>query len=620
MRGQELLVAWPGNAQVAGGIGLPYRPRRGMVAGGACPARRRSDLTDDLSRVCTQTTVTPRAAGGIALSKVTALLKTTSLSKHFHAEPLFAHVYLTFGPGERFGLVGPNGVGKSTLLRVLAGHEAPSSGRVEPGPGTRLGYYAQQVPDPGVTVGEFLRAGLAEVFAAERRMRDLAAALERAALERAAPERGPAGAGSGGGGSGSGEGASLAAYAAAQERWTALRGWTAESRLAEARTRLDVASLPDGARLDQVSGGEQARLMLGRVLLAEPDILLLDEPTNHLDADGIGWLGDYLAAFRGGVLVVSHDRDFLDRTVNRVIELDGIDVRPQFYEGGYTAYHEEKARRWQRRLLDYEAQEKQRRRWEADIARTKEQARGVELTTHNDKIRRYAKKVAKKAKARERRLSRQLRSARWLAEPQTRPALTLAFPGEPEPISVRGLTVVRGDRTVLDNVDLDVDGGDRIVVAGPNGAGKTTLLRALAERTGAVLLPQTHDEVRTSVPVIDFFRSRVPVYADEAEALLDAYLFDADRWHAPLRTLSAGELRRLLLAVMVNSPGPALLLDEPTNYLDFDSLDVVEEALRAFTGTLLIVTHDEYFARSVGYNRRWEIGGGRVREDSAVAA
>jgi ATPase subunit of ABC transporter with duplicated ATPase domains len=521
------------------------------------------------------------------------LLKITALSKHFHADPLFADVDFVLGPGDRIGLVGPNGVGKSTLLRILAAQEQPSTGRVDLGPDTRLGYFAQQVPDPHVTVGDFLRDGLSQLYEAERAMRDTAARLAYGDDSLA-------------------EHATLADYAAAQERWAALRGWTAEPRLAAIRQRLDIAHLADDARLIQVSGGEQARLMLARVLLAEPDVLILDEPTNHLDADGIGWLGDYLAAFRGGVLVVSHDRDFLDRTVTRMIELDGIDVRPQFYEGGYTAYREERARRWQRRLLDYEAQQKQHRRWQADIDATLEQARGVELTTRNDKVRRYAKKVARKAKARERRLQRQLRSARWLAEPRTRPSLTLAFTGEAAPFSVRDLSVTRGGRTILDRVDLDVSGGDRILVTGPNGAGKTTLLRELAARTGAVLLPQTHDDVRTALSVLDFFRSRVPVYVDDAEALLDAYLFDDQMWTAPLRTLSAGEMRRLLLAVMVNSPSRMLLLDEPTNYLDFDSLDVVEQALRAFDGTLVMVTHDAYFARSVGYDRLWWVGAGRV--------
>ena len=506
------------------------------------------------------------------------MLKVTSLSKSFHAEPLFSGVDLVLGAGDRVGLVGPNGTGKSTLLRVLTGAEPPSSGRVLRGPGTRLGYFAQQVPDPQATVGEFLRAGLADVFAAEHRMRELESML-------------------------AGGRDVLAEYAEVQERWTALRGWTAAPRLAEIRARLDIAHLPDDARLRNVSGGEQARLMLGRVLLAEPDVLILDEPTNHLDVDGSAWLGDYLAGFRCGVLVVSHDRGFLDRTVHQIMELDGIDPRPQLYEGGYTAYRAEKARRWQRRQLDFEAQEKQRSRWEADIAATKEQARGVELSTRNDKIRRYAKKVAKKAKARERRLARQLRSARWLARPQTRPALTLAFPGEADPRDV-----------VLSARGLPVRGGDRILVTGANGAGKTTLLRELAGDPGVLLLPQTHDELRTTVPVLDFFRSRVPVYVDEAEALLDAHLFDEDTWDAPLSTLSVGELRRLLLAVMVNSPVRALLLDEPTNYLDFDSLDVIEEALRAFAGTLLMVTHDAYFARAVGYHRRWEVRAGRLVE------
>ncbi|GII21842.1 ABC-F family ATP-binding cassette domain-containing protein [Planosporangium mesophilum] len=524
-----------------------------------------------------------------------SLVTVTALSKRFHADPIFADVDLVVGAGHRIGLVGPNGVGKSTLLRVLAGQESPTSGHVRPGPATRLGYVAQKVPDPHVTVGAFLSEGLGPVFAAEQRMRQLAAAM---ADSPSAPDE----------------------YAAAQERWMALRGWTAHSRLAEVRQRLDVAHLPDDARLIEVSGGEQARLMLGRVLLAEPDLLLLDEPTSHLDADGAAWLADYLVAFRGGVLVVSHDRAFLDRSVNRIIELDGIDVRPQLYEGGYTAYRAEKARRWQRRLLDYEAQEKARRRWEADIERTKEQARQVEASTRNDKIRRYAKKVAKKAKARERRLYRQLRSARWLAEPRTRPVLTLAFSGDPAPLTVRGLTVRRGRRTILDDVDLDVRAGERILIAGPNGAGKTSLLRELAGLTGAVLLPQTHDDIRTGISVLDFFRSRVPVYIDDAEELLDAYLFDEEMWSAPLRTLSAGELRRLLLAVMVNSRSPVLLLDEPTNYLDFDSLDVVEEALRAYRGTLLAVTHDTYFARSVGFNRRWEVGGGRVVTSAATPA
>ncbi|MEP7023499.1 MAG: ATP-binding cassette domain-containing protein, partial [Actinomycetota bacterium] len=374
-------------------------------------------------------------------------------------------------------------------------------------------------------------------------------------------------------------------------------------------------------------------LTLARLLLSQPDVLILDEPTNHLDADGAAWLGEYLAGFAGAVLVASHDRAFLDRAVTQIVELDGIHDELQCYDGGYTAYREEKTRRWQRLLLSYEAQEKYRQRLQDDIETAKGQALATELSTRNDKLRRYAKKVAKKAKARERRLAQQLTAARWIAEPQTRPPLVLAFPDAntstdtgTEPIlTASGLTVERQGRRLLDIPSLQLAPGDRVLVSGANGSGKTTLLRALAGQItpdrGTVttscapaLLPQRHDALPPRMPVIDFFRSRVAVYADDAERLLDSYLFAEERWHAPLGTLSAGEARRLLLAVLVNGTSPVLLLDEPTNYLDFDALDVAEEALRAFRGTLVMVTHDRYFAERVGFTRHWRVAGGTVAE------
>ncbi|MET7417628.1 ABC-F family ATP-binding cassette domain-containing protein [Dactylosporangium sp. NPDC005555] len=530
------------------------------------------------------------------------MLRAVALSKHYDAELLFEGVDLTLNAGDRLGLVGPNGAGKTTLLRLLTGAEKPTSGHVGLAPGRRIGYFAQQVQHPDLAVLAFLSDGEADRLA--RRMRTLEARLAD-------------------------EPALLDEYGRVQERWLALEGWTAPQRRAEVRERLDIAHLPDDLPLRDVSGGEQARLMLAKVLLATPDVLILDEPTNHLDAAGTAWLGQFLAGFRGAVLVVTHDRAFLDRTVTRIVELDGIHTTPQWYEGGYTDYRAEKTRRWQKLLLDHEAQEKFRRRLEADIASTKDQARGVEESVRSglgsDKIRRYAKKVAKKAKARERRLTRQLTSARWIAEPTTRPPLTLAFPSLPDDASVlaaRGLTVKLGSRRILDDVDLDVRG--RVLVTGANGAGKTTLLRALSGRlpldagtvsTGAdvAVLPQTHDHLRRDDrTVLSFFRSRVPVYVDDAETLLEAHLFGPDEWDRRLRDLSAGELRRLLLAVIVNTGAQILLLDEPTNYLDFEAIDVVEEALRAYHGTMVMITHDAYFARNVGFDQRWEVSAGHV--------
>ena len=549
-----------------------------------------------------------------------AYLKAQSLTHHYDGETLFSGVDLVLNPGDRVGLIGPNGVGKSTLLALLAGRLKPVSGHVTRAPGATVGWFEQQVPEPEATVADYLAGGLGEVTALGLRMRELERALEHAPADET--ER------------------LLSEYGAVQDRWAALHGWTAHARLDEVRDRLGLGRLAPDTPLFRVSGGEQARLTLARLLLAVPDLLILDEPANHLDVDGSAWLGGYLSRFPGAVLLVTHDRALLDRAVTRIIELDGIHEEPQLYEGGYTAYRAEKARRWQTLLLDYEAQEKYRRRLEADIESTKGHARGTEQATRNDKLRRYAKKVAKKAKARERRLERQIQSIRWIAQPQTRPALTLAFPGNlaagadttadcaPHArtvLSARGLSAKRGGRVLFDGLDLDVRAGERILLSGPNGAGKTTLLAMLAGEADpdagtvtsagkAGLLPQTHDTLRTGTTVLDFFRSRVPVYAEDAERLLDAHLFSPDRRTARLRDLSAGELRRLLLAVLVNSPSPILMLDEPTNYLDFDALDVVEEALLAYRGTLAMVTHDRYFADRVGVSRHWQLADGRFTD------
>jgi ATPase subunit of ABC transporter with duplicated ATPase domains len=541
------------------------------------------------------------------------MLKASSLAKRHDGDDLFTSLDLVLGRGDRIGLVGPNGSGKSTLLRVLAGAEPPSAGQVVRSPGVTVGYFAQQVQDPQRRVGEFLAEGLGELVEVTNRLEVLRERMSHGAAGRAV----------------------LTEYGDLDDRWTHLTGWKADMWLERVRQRLDIEHIPDELLLSEVSGGEQARLALARVLLESPRVLLLDEPTNHLDADGIAWLGDWLAGFPGGVLVVSHDRDFLDRAVTRIVELDGVHKEPQFYTGGYTEYRAEKARRWARLLTDYEAQEKDRRRWEEDIERTRAQAQGVEQNAAKrgrDQQNRYAKKVAKKAKARQRRLQRQMLAARWLAEPHTRPPLVLAFPqaspesGDPAPpdapvLATTGLTVALGQRTILRDLDLTVAGGDRILISGRNGAGKSTLLRVLAGQITpdrgqvsgrGLLLPQTHHAVRSTMTVFEFFRAQVPVYAEDAERLLEGYLFGSDQWHRPLHAISAGELRRLKLAVMANSPARVLLLDEPTNHLDLDALEVTELALAAFRGTLLVVTHDARFAAAIGCSRTWRMTDGHV--------
>ena len=530
------------------------------------------------------------------------MLRAVSLSKHVDLDPLFEGLDLTLSPGDRVGLVGPGGVGKSTLMRVLAGLEPPTAGAVVRSPGLTVGWQAQEAPDPALTVEQMVRSGAPALVVAHATVRRL-----EATPDGATPGH-------------------LAGYAAALDAFEARGGWAGLTRMEQVRSRLGVdgADGIDGRRtMGSLSGGEQARVMLARLLVTDPDVLLLDEPTNHLDRDGRRWLSQHLAGFAGAVLVISHDRRFLDRTVTRVVELDGIEPRLQDYPGcGYTAYRREREHRRQRLLLDLEAQEKHRRQLTADIERTKDQARGVELANpRNPGARRVARKVARKALSRERRLEREMRSAAWVADPQTRPTLSLTIPEPPGAppgdgevlVDLPALDVVVGGRTLLRTSPLRLGPADRVLLEGRNGAGKTSLLRQLAPMLpGAAVLPQTHEQLPLSMPALDFFRSRAPMYVDDAEQVLEGFLFDrADRGR-PLGQLSAGQVRLLLLATLLNRPSRMLVLDEPTSHLDFDSLDVLERALAGWGGALLVVTHDEELAQRIGLTQRWRVADGRL--------
>ncbi|MEQ4204595.1 ribosomal protection-like ABC-F family protein [Actinopolymorpha sp. B9G3] len=539
-----------------------------------------------------------------------AVLKASGLAKSYDDEPLFTDISLTVNAGERVGLVGPNGAGKSTLLRLLAGRERPDAGSVAYGPHGRVGYLDAEIADTDATVGSYLDEGLGELHRIAARMRTLEDVMARDA---------PA------------AGGTLSEYAGLQDRFALLGGWEAEARAEEVRGHLDIASLDPRTPLVDVSGGQQARLMLARLLLQEPSILLLDEPTNHLDLAGVSWLGEFLADYRGAVVVITHDRAFLDASIDRIVELDILTDRAEFYEGGYSAYRAEKQRRRARLLADYEAQEKHRRRLAADIERTANQALRTELTTHNDKARRYAKKVAKKAKARERRLRREMLSARWIEHPQERPPLVLDLaattPPECTVLTLDGVAADRGNGLLWKDFSAVVRGGERILVTGENGTGKSTLLALLsgelAPAGGEIattarigVLPQVHDRLPLRMPVLDYLRREVPMYEEEAEHLLDSYLFDSSQFRRPLGTLSAGELRRLLLAALINGGQQVLLLDEPTNYLDFESLDVLEAAVAAFGGTTVTVSHDERFVQSLAPTQQWHL----TRRSGAVSS
>jgi len=536
------------------------------------------------------------------------VLRAISLNKHFDLDPLFEDLDLALSPGDRVGLVGPNGTGKSTLMRVLAGLEEPTSGHVVRSPGLTVGWQAQEAPDTRMAVGQFVSDGAGELMAALASMR----AIEGRMAD----------------GDESGDSV-LREYDVAVTEFGFHGGWAGLARMDEVRSRLVVATetgIDADRTLGSLSGGEQARVMLARLLVTDPEVLLLDEPTNHLDAAGRAWLVEHLAGYPGAVLAISHDRRFLDRVATRVIELDGITARLQDYPGGgYSAYRVERQRRWQRMLLDFEAQEKFRRQLAGDIERTKSFAYEVEVNNpRNPGARRKAKKVAKKAISRERRLNALMKSVSWVAEPRSRPPLVVSFTEpvagtDPVIADIIGLDVSAGDRVVLRDIRLRLTDADRVLLGGANGVGKTSLLRAMMPLLGGVhMLPQTHEHLPPDVTALDYFRSQAVMYVDEAEAVLEGFLFDDLDRGRRLSELSVGQVRRLLIATLVNRPSRLLVLDEPTNHLDFDSLDVVEAALADYRGALLVVSHDEEFAERIGLTQRWTITEGRL--ESAACA
>ncbi len=534
------------------------------------------------------------------------MLKASDLRASHGDVTIFDSLSLTLSGTRRSGFVGPNGAGKTTLLRLLAGVTAPERGTVTLSPGDRVGYLPQEPPGPDLTIDRLLGAALGEVWR-------LRGELERLESRLGEPEM-------------------LARYGEAQERFGALGGWALQAQLDGACAALGIAHIPLDAPLGDLSGGEAARALLAGVLLARPTVLLLDEPTNHLDLDGLQWLEEFLAGFDGAVLVVSHDRRFLDDTVSQILELDGGTLTA--YNGGYTAYRAQKVHAAARLELAYEAQQKRHRRLEADIAATRGFAVRTETTVSRaeaPKMKRYAKKVAKKAQSRERRLRRDLESDEHIEKPRHVGALKVGLHsggGGRLVAALRDVTAGWDGEPLLHGVDLPIHGRDRIAITGPNGAGKSTLLALLGgeleplsgtvERpVKAAVLPQGADALPADVAAVAFVRSHADVGEGEARRLLGHFGLEGAAALRPLGRLSPGERARTAIAAMVAARAELLLLDEPTNHLDFPSLDVLEAALREYPGAIVAVSHDRAFLDAIGTERRLRVWDGEVTETSA---
>ncbi|MGW5667849.1 ABC-F family ATP-binding cassette domain-containing protein [Micromonospora sp. NPDC003776] len=527
---------------------------------------------------------------------------------------LFADLDLVVAPGDVIGLVGVNGAGKSTLLRTLAGLQPREEGSVSLSPPTATVGYLPQEPErrPGETVRDFLarRTGVATAQAA------LDAATE--ALTTGA------------------EGADDA-YAGALERWLDLGGADLEERAEQVAAELGLTVDLDHP-MTALSGGQAARAGLASLLLSRYDVFLLDEPTNDLDLAGLDRLERFVTGLRAGTVLVSHDREFLTRTVTRVLELDLHQRQVRHYGGGYAAYLEERevARRHAREeyeeyadtKADLEARGRTQRAWmEKGVKNARRKA------TDNDKIgRKYRAEATEKQAAKAKQTARLIERLEVVEEPRKEWELRMEIAAAPRAgavvASLRNAVVRRGGFT-LGPVDLQIDWADRVAITGANGSGKSTLLAALLGRLpldegyaalGPGVVVGEVDQARGlflgDQPLLDAFGAAVPELAPaDVRTLLAKFGLRADHVLRPAATLSPGERTRAALALLQGRGVNLLVLDEPTNHLDLPAIEQLESALATYPGTLLLVTHDRRMLDAVSVHRRLRVAAGRIAED-----
>ncbi len=511
-------------------------------------------------------------------------LKVNGLSKSFGIDELFRDVRFEVARGDKVGFVGPNGAGKTTLMRCLMGQEEYDGGSIQLDSADTIGYVEQQAEFLGRTLYDELEDGFRDVLELGRKKEE----LEKTIGETHNQEM-------------------IEAYGRVADRFEQLGGYEYESRIRKIAYGLGFSEEDFKKNVDHFSGGQRTRISLAKALLREPDFLFLDEPTNHLDIGMIEWLEKFLQDYPGGVLIISHDRFFLDRVATRILEIENKAVTS--YEGNYTYYMKVKA---DRRAALKSAYEKQ----QEHIKKTEEY------------IRRYKAGIkSKQARGRQSQLNR---LERIVLPPESATFNYFALNAPPEcaqrVLELEDVSFSFGKHKIFEDVELLIRKGDGVALVGPNGAGKTTLLRLivgeLESPTGEIRVgsrvkigyfSQQHEGLNPENTVLDEITYEFGLSEEQARSYLGAFLFRGDDVFRRIGELSGGEQSRVAFLKLMLTGANFLILDEPTNHLDIPAKEAVEEALMAYPGTFLAVSHDRYFLDKVA-NCTIELADGKLTE------
>ena len=539
------------------------------------------------------------------------------LSKRYGDNLILDSVSFVLNDGDRIGLVGPNGSGKSTLLRLVCGEETPDGGTVTLDSGVSLGHLRQGFADrPDGLLVDLLDGPTHGLATAQRSLEDALAMYQD-------PDADPD--------------AVASAYELATERFDAAGGYAAIDELTSLLARFGLDGAGFETPLNQLSGGQKTRAGLAALLSSRPDVLLLDEPTNHLDIDALAWLEGFLREYPGAVMMVSHDRAFLDAIVTRILELDPDTRGVTSWPGTYSNYVAAKHHAEEEQAAAYARQQKQIARITENIRGAEHHARTIEANTIDFAVRAKAAKIARPAVVRKRKLERLLESADHVERPERKWGLSVELPaaagGGRDVVVIEHADLGYGTTPVLRDISLHIRHGDRVAIVGPNGGGKSTLIRTIAGqlhplagwvRLGASIQPgyfaQEQDTLDSRLTVMEQVRKASAGSESDLRTYLHKFLFGGEMVHRRIGSISYGERARLMLAILALQGTNLLLLDEPLNHLDIDARTEFEQALQQFEGTIALVLHDRYAIERLA-SRVIEVRDGRVRElDPALLA